>query len=189
MADDGDRIVDLLKSIENQITTEWWYVTRCINKIEASNDTQSDLFECCVELREDPKIGGARNLYGRHGIYVFLLDEPIELSTEEIKVFNSLKGAKLKDKESFSACEGSCLYAGSSCSDSLYVRLRNHFKEDYKGASLHLGAPERNKLLGKVTAYVFPIKKKYEPYLKIIMPTLETKLHEDYMPLAGSSRT
>ena len=187
MTNDKEKILVLLNSIEKQITTEWWYVTQSIN--DYSKELESDLFECCVRLENDPKTVGANELRGRHGIYVFLINEPIELSDEEIKTFNSLKGAKLKDKSGFFACEGSCLYAGSSCADSLYVRLRNHFRGDFIGASLHLGSPERSIFLGKVTAYVFPIKKEYEPYLKIIMPALETKLHEDYIPLAGSPRT
>lgn len=181
-------MIDLLEQVNAAIENEWKYVSQSINH----NDKKitSKLFEECVEIKCDPKnIPEGRQLIGKKGIYVFLINEPLALSKAEVSRFNSLKGAKIKGNAGFDVNEGFCLYAGSTISESLYSRIRQHFRADFDGNSLHLAAPERCLLLGKVTAYVFPIKKQYEPYIKIIMPALETKLHEDYMPLAGSPRT
>lgn len=181
-------MLELLDQVQEKIEFEWRYISQSINHKE--NIFQSSLFEECVEIHMDPaKDINGKKLWGKKGIYVFLLDEPIVMTDIEAETYNKLKGAKIKGNRGFDASESECLYTGSVISESLYSRLRQHFGPDSKVGCLHLAAPERSLLLGKVTAYAFPIRKKYIPYIKIIMPALEAKLHEDYMPLAGSSRT
>ncbi len=80
------------------------------------------------------------------------------------------------------------LYVGSCISDSLYVRIRQHFLADTTETSLRLGHVDRKVAYNSVKVYAYPIKKGYDEYYRYIIPQVEKKLHMALKPKAGSSR-
>lgn len=183
-------LLEQLQKIDGILHDQIQYLNEQINHLEEKH--QSEIFESMETFNSSPDTSAnGRKIWGKKGVYIFLITEDLSLTSKEIFDFNekSLSGAKLKDIKCCSYLKGMCLYLGSSVSESLYSRLNQHFSSDYGGSSLHLGHKNRRFLLGKVEAYAFPIKKEYEPYLKIIIPGLETLMHDKFSPIAGSPRT
>lgn len=129
--------------------------------------------------------------HGRPGIYIFILLEDVSLTDEQVRRWNSVEGAGLKQQ--FGAMElvaGDCLYLGSTKS-SLKERLGHHFSPLIpKGVprGLALSTPQRQILSGKVQAIAFPLRVKYEQYASMLLTRIEKNLHSTMMPKAGSSR-
>jgi len=157
---------------------------------------KSELFDEYAVFKKSPERGSkeAKKIWGRKGIYIFLFVNEIKLTEEQIRKYNTLKGARIK-KEYIKLYNGDyssdmCLYVGSCIHNSLYVRLRQHFRDNNstKIGALHLGAKERAFLEDKVIAYAFPIKKQFEDDLRIIVPGLEYEMHNQFYPMVGSPR-
>lgn len=131
---------------------------------------------------------GFRDVWGEKGIYFFYINENIELSQDKVFKFNeNAIGGKFKKYELQDLKDGDCLYIGSSSSNSLYTRINQHFKEGSFG-SLHLSQKDRMILKDKVKIIAFPVKYKKLEYNTILLKIIERKLHEIYIPKAGSKR-
>lgn len=81
------------------------------------------------------------------------------------------------------------LYLGGCKSESLFVRLGHHFNGEGEHTALKLGHKKRDFLLGHVQVLAFPLKAEYKKYAEFIVPFIESKMHEKFKPIAGSSRT
>ena len=192
-------IIDIIKELNSEIEKAWKYVDRVINSDSTiiNQQYQRDLFdEYAVFISApQPNDNEAKKIKGRHGIYIFLLTDDVVITKEQVEGYNSLVGAKLKKE--FWGKDGCgqyiinmCLYTGSCINKSLYSRLREHFGVigSANTACLHIESPERRFLKGKVIVYAFPIRKQYEDHLRVIIPALEHQMHEQFCPIAGTSR-
>ncbi len=127
-------------------------------------------------------------LRGKKGIYVFMITEDIPLTTEQVRVWNSIKGAGFTDWFQGDLHTGDCLYVGSCVSESLYVRIRQHFLDTGEATALKLGHNARNVALKAVKVYAYPMRKELADYYRLILPAIEKRLHIALRPKAGSSR-
>lgn len=187
----NNSLLENLNDIDRILNMEWQYVNYVING--KREDVSSELFECCVQCKKSLTRGSydGKKLIGKYGIYIFVLTEDVMISSEEFARYQSISGARIKERIEGETVffEEQCLYTGSSIRNSLYVRINQHFNNKIKPAALHIGHRNRNVFMGKTVVYAFPIKKEFYEYLKIIVPQLETYMHEQFCPIAGSSRT
>ena len=160
---------------------------------EESNKIIQSIENQCAwesELFDDPIVFGVEDgrpasLKGRKGIYIFMVTDDIELSREQVSLWNRIPGAPIEWVEDKLALKGTCLYLGSSTSNSLYVRLGDHFKGDGTKTSLNLNHPGREIFKDSVEIYAFPVKKTYKENLEWIVKAIEMLLHEKMSPLTG----
>lgn len=132
---------------------------------------------------------GFRELWGKKGIYMFFLDENVDLDYTSVKNFNDCaSGGKFKEYKPISLLKGDCLYVGSSTSESLYTRINQHFKKSSCYSSLHLQEEKRKILKDKVKIIVFPVKNKTIKHLELLLKCIEKELHKKYQPKSGSNR-
>lgn len=129
---------------------------------------------------------------GRSGIYLFVVDEAVEMSYDQVMAWNSVggSGAGFKEYEALPLKQGDLLYLGSA-QKSLMQRLGQHFgplikKGNPKG--LALSHPKRRLLSGKVHAIAFPLKSGFEEYGPLLLTKIEQQLHHTLNPKAGSSK-
>ena len=156
---------------------------------------RSDIFDAPVCYEMYPSKNDLNSLRRKKGVYIFRVKNAQELTRDEIKKWNEEKGANFLPiyggPASISFCANDVLYIGSCYSESLLVRMQEHYG-DYK-PGLQLNAAQRTVLRDNVRAYAFPIKKEYLQkdtlYAKIILPVIEKEVHILLHPKAGSTRT
>ncbi len=133
------------------------------------------------------------------GIYLFLLNESVSLSNDDVMKWNGKNykpkkrwGADIKKQFIDSGLEeGQCFYVGSVSSGSctLQKRMEDHYAEsEIKTYSLKLNIADRAFMRDKLTVLLFPLKKKYEEQGIIILPLVEKELHARLSPVAGQSK-
>ena len=133
-----------------------------------------------------------KKLRGKHGIYIFFVNEAVHLSREVAREWNTISGAKLASNKDSDIAANDCLYVGSCYSKavSLYTRMKAHYSYDLTASGLQLGDPKREVLKDKVNLIVFPMKKIFSPaQRKLVLPIIEKELHDLLHPKAGVSRT
>lgn len=93
-------LLDIIKNLNLEIEKEWRYVDQVINSGSEliNHPFQSNLFDDYAVFSSAPQRNDyeSNKVLGKHGIYIFLLSENIEITKKQIDLFNSLKGAKLK---------------------------------------------------------------------------------------------
>lgn len=120
------------------------------------------------------------------GIYIFISGEA---NVTIPKDFNKVKcSAKVKRKyESVEIDPKRCLYVGKS--NSIKERLKQHLYKECKGQySLRCSHKNRRALFKGAKIYVFVLKNDYKAYEDIILPRIESKLHDKLDPIIGTSR-
>lgn len=129
---------------------------------------------------------------GCPGIYLFVVDEAVEMSYDQIMAWNSVdrSGAGFKEYKALSLKQGALLYLEST-QDSLMKRLGQHFGPLIKNGNPEgpaLSHPKRCLLLGKVHAIAFPLNFEFKEYGPLILTNVEQQLHHTLNPKAGSSK-
>ena len=127
-----------------------------------------------------------RKMWGKKGVYIFLITKPVSLDYKIVSKWNEVTGAGFKSYHQPSLAVGDCLYVGSS--DSLYGRMTEHFSPDSGAASLKLSHPNRKFALDSVCVYSFALKRDFIDYSSMIITQIEKRLHNSLKPKAGSSR-
>ncbi len=127
-------------------------------------------------------------LRGMNGVYIFLLTEEIELTSDQVRAWNHVKGAGLNSWQAMALKQSDCLYVGSCCRQSLFTRIRHHFLGSGEVTALKLGHENRQLLLNSVQVYAYPIKSGYNEYMRLVVTSIEERLHQCLHPKAGSSR-
>ena len=176
-------MIDLLKKLSDSFDKETLEIIKAFSQ---DTEIESEVFEgpiCFESLDTRPA-----SLQGKYGIYIFKVLQTMQLSSGEVRRWNSIKGAGFNTTLGKNIKENSALYLGSRVNNSIYVRTRQHFLKDGEHTSLKLKNSCRKCMLNCVRIYAFPIKEKYEGYLRIIAPAIEKRLHNQLQPLAGSSR-
>lgn len=149
-----------------------------------NTDYPSDFFDILptfTSLENRP-----RKMWGKKGVYIFLITEPISLDYNIVSKWNGISGAGFKLYDQPSLVVGDCLYVGSS--DSLYGRMTEHFSANSGAASLKLSHPDRKLALNSVCVYSFALKRDFVDYSSMIITQVEKRLHNSLQPKAGSSR-
>lgn len=121
------------------------------------------------------------------GIYVFRIS-----TNKSIPVLNFdtvQYGAKTNIHCGSSFENENILYLGKT-EESLESRLKEHISNPggRKTYSLRLSDPARCHLLGHIDLYIFRLKNEYFAYKKIILSTIESRLHDICEPVVGTSR-
>ena len=146
----------------------------------------------CSEFFECPAIFHSldtrpRSLWGKGGIYIFVITKEIELSKAEVFCWNTVGGAGFPNVKSKKLVVGDCLYLGSA--ESIYKRMPPHFGDTTTtGTGLKLCHNNRKKLKDSITVYAFPLKEELKEYSHIVNREIEKRLHRLLQPKAGSSR-
>ena len=141
-----------------------------------------------VEFEEKLTSEYRKTLWGRHGIYVFVIKEDFTLTYKEVWDYcEKCKAAGFQEYHDYYLKKGQHFYQGSATSLSLYSRLNQHFSTSKTVSSMHLNHPSRVIVKDKLTVYVFPMRKVYKNY-KLFSKMVEEKIHERYHPITGSTR-
>ena len=160
---------------------------KMIDRINTGADYTSDVFNEPVEFSVD--IERPKSLKGYHGVYVFIMTEDVYMITDQFWAWNAVAGAPFEYCKNRNLQKGECLYVGSCSSKSIYSRMGEHFKADVSTTSLNINHPNRNLLKNSVKIIAFPLKKKYDGYsTRLIVTSLEERLHSELKPLTGKSK-
>ena len=151
-----------------------------INKTDYASDF-FDILPTFNSLEDRP-----RKMWGKKGVYIFLITKPVSLDYKIVSKWNEVPGAGFKSCHQPSLAVGDCLYVGSS--DSLYGRMTEHFSSDSGAASLKLSHPNRKFALDSICVYSFALKKDFVDYSSMIITQIEKRLHNSLKPKAGSSK-
>ena len=157
--------------------------------INEKAEVNSDLFKkyeiYSNNYKENPLFN---ELKGCLGIYIFVLNEDIYLDYNTVYNYNECaSGGKIymnKYREA-NLKKNSCFYIGSASSNSLYIRINQHFKKNNGYFSLHFGEEKRKILSDKMKIYNFSIKEKKYEYINILLKGIEVELQKRYNPIAG----
>ena len=146
---------------------------------------ESTLFDQPFIMENDKRPEALR---GRKGVYIFILTADVRFEKRDVSEWRKVRGAGLNNELKKEYRSGDCLYVGSCQSQSLYTRIRQHFAEKGDFTALKLRDPRRMIMYGKTKAFIFPIKQEYKEYNRIILTSIERKLHNHFSPLAGGSK-
>ncbi len=176
--------IEILQALDNKLEEICKHI---VSSISTFNGFTDDMFEppyIITNIDNRP-----RKLQGKKGVYVFEIIQDVPLNRKQVRAWNEkCKGAGFNDWFQGDLKTGDILYVGSCISDSLYVRIRQHFLNDTTATSLQLGHPARKIAFNSVKVYAYPIKNGYDLYYRYIIPQVEKKLHIALKPKAGSSR-
>lgn len=179
---------ELLRQLRDSLSKE---IESTVQVVLNNESYKSGVFEDCVKLNQCPqKSPRPVLLWGRNGIYIFVIKNDIVLSDTEVRTWNSLnQGASFQTYSKQELHKGDILYIGDCVSISLYTRIRQHYASDQSYTSLRLGHKSRTVLQDNVQIFAFPIKKDYDSEdIRIILPNIEKQLHNILKPKTGSSR-
>lgn len=174
-------MIDLLKTLATALNDEANNIVKHISDGLAYKSVFFDTVYAFESIQQRP-----RALWGKGGVYVFVIKTPVNLTADEVRKWNNVRGAKFKDYKKKDLKAEDCLYVGSG--DSIYRRMTDHFNAIGESTGLKLGSPNRKKVLNCVKVYAFPLQSEYRPYSSIIMREIEKRLHNTLNPVAGSSR-
>lgn len=174
-------MIELLKALSTTLNDESKNIVKNISDGLAFTSVFFDTVYTFESIHQRP-----RALWGKCGVYVFVIKTPVNLTTDEVRKWNNVRGAKFKDYKKKNLKIGDCLYVGSG--DSIYRRMTDHFNTTCESTGLKLGSPNRKKVLNCIKVYAFPLRREYTPYSSIIMREIEKRLHNALNPVAGSSR-
>lgn len=179
--EDIDRLSEY---IHNTIVSESIY--------DNSNEFFSDIIKISnYDVNSNPSGDLRKSLRGRHGVYVFALNNNMIISTEETQKYNkNYSGAGFRYCKDYNLKKGQHFYQGSATSQSLLSRINKHYSSYAQESSMKLNCDNRIFMKDKLVLYVFPIKKEFERIEghKNIIKIIEKKLHERFPAITGSNR-
>lgn len=129
-----------------------------------------------------------KNKEKKSGIYIFIVSSKFTINCDE---FDSVTyAAKTNDRlKKNTFIENDCFYLGKSESDIL-GRISEHLNnETTKTYSLRLNSESREFVINKIHLFTFVLKDDFIKYKKLLLPTIESYLHELLKPKVGSKRT
>ena len=165
MADKG--ILGICSDFCSAISVE---ARNVISAVQGGEFPLSDVFDApiCLSGIEDRK-----PLWGKKGVYVFLMKEDVSLTHEQARSWNEkCSGAGFRSWQAKELKKDTCLYLGSFVRQSLYTRIGHHFAEGGEATGLKLNHPARKILCDKVRVIAFPLKKPAEMYCRLIAPQI-----------------
>ena len=151
--------------------------------------TDSNVYDAPVFI-DSESLGEINKLYGRWGVYVFVLKEDFGLTRDDVIAWANVKGAPIINWHDYDLKKNECFYLGSAVksSCSLFTRIKDHFLDRNKTA-LNLSNESRSIMKDKLKCIAFPIKKVYpKDQYDIILRRTEHKLHEELEPVCGIRR-
>lgn len=149
----------------------------------------SDIYDVPLVI-ESTSLETIDKLYGRWGVYVFVMKEDFVLTREMVIDWAEVKGAPITNWHEYKLAKNQCFYLGSAVAngDSLLTRIKDHFGDREKTA-LRLSNSSRIVMKDKLKCFAFPIKKIYpKDQYDIILRRTEKKLHEAFEPVCGIRR-
>ena len=130
-----------------------------------------------------------KSLWGRRGVYVFVVKESFHLSYEEVSEYCSqCSGAGFPDWHEKDIEEGQHFYQGSAASKSLHSRMKDHYSEHSNIAAIQLNNPHRVIVKDKLKVFVFPVIRKLDNE-SFFIRMVEDRLHERFPAITGNRRT
>ena len=179
--------MDLVERLDGLFNVFQAETKNIVNCIKSGTEYTSEVFDMPIIMDDEER---PWNLRGRHGVYVFMVVEDVQLTIQDVHNWRNAGGAGLKSSLPQTLHSGDCLYVGSCVSkdNSLYVRIRQHFAIDGTFTALKLRNKDRKILYKKVKAYIYPARKEYENYYRVILTSIEKNLHIQLLPRAGCSR-
>ena len=182
-------MIKLLLRLNEEIDRQVCYIC---NVLQSECNEKSVVFDEYICFKNKPnKYPRSKALWGRHGIYVFVMNNDKSVTEEQIRKWNNLnQGASFKNYTKYELKRGDCIYLGDCVSCSLFSRINQHFASNESYTSLKLNNPARSFLKDDLIIYAFPINKQYtEQDYRIILPVIERRLHDKLNPKCGSKRT
>lgn len=159
---------------------------KMLDRINKGSAYTSDVFKDPVEFSVD--IERPWCLRGYRGVYVFIMTEDVYMTTEQCWRWNAIAGAPFEYCKNHVLQNGKCLYVGSCSSNSIYTRMGQHFKSDGSTTSLNINHPNRVLLKNSVKIIAFPLKREYDNYSRLIVTSIEERLHIELNSLIGKRK-
>ncbi len=159
---------------------------KMIDRINTGADYTSDVFNDTVEFSVN--IERPRSLIGYRGVYIFIMTEDVSMTIEQCWGWNNVAGAPFEYCKNRDLLKGKCLYVGSCSSKSIYSRMGEHFKSDGSITSLNINHPNRELLKNSVKIIAFPLKREFDNYSRLVVTSLEERLHDALKPITGKRR-
>ena len=158
--------------------------------IEQGSDWNGSYIYDAPVIVDSLSLGEINKLYGRWGVYVFVMKEDFVLTRDNVIKWANVKGAPINNWHDYELYENQCFYVGSAVKPecSLYTRTKDHFLDREKTA-LRLSNDSRSIMKDKLKCLAFPIKKTYpKDQYDILLRRTEKKLHEVLKPVCGIRR-
>lgn len=141
------------------------------------------------EYEPHPKGAKRKATRGRRGIYVFTVKEAFHLTKDEVyRYCNECRGALIDKKGELDLAEGQHFYQGSVIRQSFQQRMKDHYSSGSQVSSLQLNHPSRIIIKDKLRLFIFPVIKELEEH-PFFIRMIEKELHNNFRPVAGSTRT
>lgn len=185
-------LLTVLESVDNFFELQAKNLSRLVKEGELLSGNSLFEFDSCVSIESCEDQFEFSDGKKCPGIYVFQITASINVDNPNGKFNDTLYAAKLKTeysgKKSFH--KGEVLYLGKGEKDIL-ARINQHIcmEGNTTTYSLRLNAPERHHLFGKIKVYPFSLKEEYQKYAKTIVSSVESYLHYQLNPLAGTKRS
>lgn len=126
--------------------------------------------------------------WGRHGVYVFVVNEDFDLSGPQVSEYcDKCHGAGFKVRGAAHLKKGQHFYQGSATSNSFHTRLKEHYSTGTDISALQLNNKHRIIVRDKLCVFVFPMVSSLE-HRPFFIKMIEDELHHRFPSITGSSR-
>lgn len=185
----GITFEDVMKSIDKFFDDESDEIANNLNSIDKYS---SELFNGGVEKNVSKSIQFKTT---NPGIYIFRMNNTVKNQNgcfDKVSAAPKLNGknhSKLRIKKDSDFLADQILYLGKS-EESVFKRLNEHitYNENNKTYALKLSDENRSNVLGNIDVFVFELKEEYIEFVKTILSSIESHLHDKLLPRVGSKK-
>ena len=178
--------------LEEEASKAVGYIISVINQMN-NQIYDSEFFSDVIvlddyEYEPNPKGQLRKSLWGRKGLYVFVLKNDVYLTYKEVSDYCSgTNGAGFYKWEEQHLVKGQHFYQGSTI-NSLLSRIREHYSENCNAAALKLNNSSRIIMKDKLRLFVFPLRRDFDKCSYFIR-MIEDQLHNRVPAATGNKRT
>lgn len=180
------KMIELLQRLTDSLEEE---TNKIIDFLSTGEMYTSSVFDDPVIFK--PEQDRPHALWGKRGVYAFKVIDEVKIEHNQVLAWNNVGYAGFNDYFLSEIHSGEYLYIGSCAGQgngsSLYTRMNHHLTDNHEPSALKLGHPDRCFIRDKVEIYAFPIKTVYRQYYRIILTSIEKRMHELLRPKAGGN--
>lgn len=183
---------ELLDALQRKASNAVNFIDSAIKDYDHA-PTGNDVFKDVLRIENyhyssNPKGCLKESTWGRHGVYVFVVNEDFDLSGPQVSDYcDKCHGAGFNTRGAVSLKKGQHFYQGSATSNSLHTRLKEHYSSGTDISALQLNNKYRSVVKDKLVVFLFPMVASLENrpfFIKMV----EDDLHKRFPAVTGSSR-
>ena len=183
---------DLLVALQKEASSAVDYIDFAIkdyDHVPNHNDIFKDVLRIeGYQYSSNPEGCLRESTWGRHGVYVFVVNEDFDLSGPQVSAYcDKCHGAGFKSRGAVSLRKGQHFYQGSVTSNSFHTRLKEHYSSGTDISALQLNNRYRSIVKDKLVVFVFPMVASLE-HRPFFIKMIENDLHQRFPAITGSSR-